>query len=164
MPIIRSLQQLTLAYVTRVRVQDSGPEKACEIRYRKWDGTCVVRVFCVWSLVCFRLIFLASSQIFHVFSNCSELIFYRFIPKTTDFPRVSLSHPHKTDVIKQVITTYATLGSDFSKATQATRHGSGFAEQFCPLLTVNWWRVVLDESHTVWFPFAFLLAIIFSTQ
>ncbi|KAG0572879.1 hypothetical protein KC19_VG131700 [Ceratodon purpureus] len=48
-----------------------------------------------------------------------------------------------------VITTYATLGSDFSKATQATRHGSGFAEQFCPLLTVNWWRVVLDESHTV---------------
>ena len=50
---------------------------------------------------------------------------------------------------EQVITTYATLGSDFSKATQATRHGSGFAEQFCPLLTVNWWRVVLDESHTV---------------
>jgi hypothetical protein len=100
MPIIRSLQQLTLAYVTRVRVQDSGPEKACEIRYRKWDGTCVVRVFCVWSLVCFRLIFLVSSQIFHVFSNCSELIFYRFIPKTTDFPRVSLSHPHKTDVIQ----------------------------------------------------------------
>ncbi|KAG0596709.1 hypothetical protein M758_UG278500 [Ceratodon purpureus] len=48
-----------------------------------------------------------------------------------------------------VITTYATLGSDFSKATQATRHGSGFAEQFCPLLTVNWWRIVLDESHTV---------------
>lgn len=48
-----------------------------------------------------------------------------------------------------VITTYATLGSDFSKATQATRHGSGFAEQFCPLLSVNWWRVVLDESHTV---------------
>uniref|UniRef100_A0A7I4DZM6 SNF2 family DNA-dependent ATPase n=1 Tax=Physcomitrium patens TaxID=3218 RepID=A0A7I4DZM6_PHYPA len=48
-----------------------------------------------------------------------------------------------------VITTYATLGSDFSKATQATRHGSGFAEQFCPLLNVNWWRVVLDESHTV---------------
>eukprot|EP01018_Ginkgo_biloba_P003463 Gb_33548 [translate_table: standard] len=50
-----------------------------------------------------------------------------------------------------VITTYATLGSDFSKATQATRHGSGFAEQFCPLLSVNWWRVVLDESHTVIF-------------
>lgn len=51
--------------------------------------------------------------------------------------------------LEQVITTYATLGSDFSKATQATRHGSGFAEQFCPLLNVNWWRVVLDESHTV---------------
>ena len=51
--------------------------------------------------------------------------------------------------ILQVITTYATLGSDFSKATQATRHGSRFAEQFCPLLSVNWWRVVLDESHTV---------------
>lgn len=49
----------------------------------------------------------------------------------------------------QVITTYATLGSDFSKATQATRHGSSFAEQFCPLLMVDWWRVVLDESHTV---------------
>ena len=149
MPIIRGLQQLTLAYVTRVCVQDSGPEKACEIWYRKWEGTCIVRVFCVWSSVCSRLIFLAASQIFHVFSNCSEIIFYRFIPKTTDYPWVSLSNPHKTDVIKQVITTYATLGSDFSKATQATRHGSGFAEQFCPLLTVNWWRVVLDESHTV---------------
>lgn len=45
MPIIRGLQQLTLAYVTRVRVQDSGPQTACEIRYRKWDGTCGVRVF-----------------------------------------------------------------------------------------------------------------------
>ena len=51
--------------------------------------------------------------------------------------------------ILQVITTYATLGSDFSKATQATRHGSRFAEQFCPLLSGNWWKVVLDESHTV---------------
>ncbi|CAK9225479.1 unnamed protein product [Sphagnum troendelagicum] len=57
--------------------------------------------------------------------------------------------PKKLAKFDIVITTYATLGSDFSKATQATRHGSGFAEQFCPLLTVNWWRVVLDESHTV---------------
>ncbi|BBN00056.1 protein MpRAD5 [Marchantia polymorpha subsp. ruderalis] len=57
--------------------------------------------------------------------------------------------PKKLAKYDIVITTYATLGSDFSKATQATRHGSGFAEQFCPLLTVNWWRVVLDESHTV---------------
>ncbi|MCO5556717.1 hypothetical protein L7F22_010268 [Adiantum nelumboides] len=57
--------------------------------------------------------------------------------------------PKKLSKFDIVITTYATLGSDFSKATQATRHGSGFAEQFCPLLSVNWWRVVLDESHTV---------------
>ncbi|KAL3701102.1 hypothetical protein R1sor_019124 [Riccia sorocarpa] len=57
--------------------------------------------------------------------------------------------PKKLAKFDIVITTYATLGSDFSKATQATRHGSGFAEQFCPLLTVTWWRVVLDESHTV---------------
>lgn len=77
-----ALQQLTLAYVTHVRVQDSGPEKACEIRYRKWDGTCVVRVFRVWSLVCVRLKFLAAFQIFHVSSNGSELIFHHFIPKT----------------------------------------------------------------------------------
>ncbi|KAJ7517354.1 hypothetical protein O6H91_21G020400 [Diphasiastrum complanatum] len=57
--------------------------------------------------------------------------------------------PKKLAKFDIVITTYATLGSDFSKATQATRHGSDFAEQFCPLLSVNWWRVVLDESHTV---------------
>ncbi|KAH7307437.1 hypothetical protein KP509_22G058600 [Ceratopteris richardii] len=57
--------------------------------------------------------------------------------------------PKKLSKFDIVITTYATLGSDFSKATQATRHGSGFAEQFCPLLSVNWWRIVLDESHTV---------------
>ncbi|CAM6129371.1 unnamed protein product [Calypogeia fissa] len=57
--------------------------------------------------------------------------------------------PKKLAKYDIVITTYATLGSDFSKATQATRHGSSFAEQFCPLLTVSWWRVVLDESHTV---------------
>ncbi|XP_024528527.1 DNA repair protein RAD5A-like [Selaginella moellendorffii] len=57
--------------------------------------------------------------------------------------------PKKLAKFDLVITTYATLGSDFSKATQATRHGSDFAEQFCPLLSVDWWRVVLDESHTV---------------
>jgi SNF2 family DNA or RNA helicase len=65
------------------------------------------------------------------------------------FPSVCVHKIINFVTFEQVITTYATLGSDFSKATQATRHGSGFAEQFCPLLTVNWWRVVLDESHTV---------------
>jgi hypothetical protein len=40
------------------------------------------------------------------------------------FPSVCVHKIINFVTFEQVITTYATLGSDFSKATQATRHGS----------------------------------------
>ncbi|GAQ84668.1 DEAD-box protein [Klebsormidium nitens] len=58
-----------------------------------------------------------------------------------------------------VVTTYATLGSDFN---QCTKRRWAFREpgdnkplteeehgRLSPLHAVNWWRIVLDESHTV---------------
>ena len=61
----------------------------------------------------------------------------------------------------QVVTTYATLGSDFNHSSMFWRQSFREDGETKPVLTdtenrmrsplhaINWWRVVLDESHTV---------------